>query len=255
MKKSSAMPACQILNALAKKNVLMTNYYAIRHPSLPNYIALMSGDTQGITKDCTDCFVDATNLADLIEASGRTWKSYQEGMPSPCFVGNKKDYVQKHNPLIYFDSIRLNTDRCERSIVPLTELDEDLSSDQFPNFAFIMPDMCNSGHDCPLDTADQWVGDMVDRLQKSKALGDNSLIIITFDEGDEKTTTTCCGLPAKAGGRIVTVLISPQARPNFSDGSPVSHYGLLKTILAAWSLPDLVNTALADTQAVLLPWK
>lgn len=243
------------LNALAKKNVLMTNNYAVRHPSLPNYIALMSGDTQGITKDCIDCFVDTTNLADLIETSGRTWKSYQESMPSPCFVGNDSPYVQKHNPLIYFDSIRLNTGRCENSIVPLTQLDSDLSSGQFPNFAFIMPNMCNSGHDCPLDTADQWVSGMVDRLQSSSALGDNSLIIITFDEGNEKNTTTCCGLPSKAGGRIVTVLISPQAKPGITDGSPISHYGLLKTILAAWSLPDLGNTALADTQAILSPWK
>ena len=56
------------LNTLAKQYVLLTNYYAVSHPSLPNYIALVSGDTQKITSDCTDCFVDAPNLADRIEA-------------------------------------------------------------------------------------------------------------------------------------------------------------------------------------------
>ena len=92
-----------LLNALAKKYVLLSNYFAVRHPSLPNYIALVSGETQGITKDCRDCFVDQPNLADLIEKSGRTWKAYQEDMPGACFLGDADPYVQKHNPFIYFD--------------------------------------------------------------------------------------------------------------------------------------------------------
>ncbi len=109
-----------ILNALAKNNVLFTNYHAVAHPSLPNYLAMISGSTQNITTNCTDCFVDQPNLADEIEASGRTWKAYFEDIPSPCFVGNKKPYGQMINPFIYFNSIRLDTTRCERSVVPLT---------------------------------------------------------------------------------------------------------------------------------------
>ena len=130
------------LNALARQNVLLSNYFAVRHPSLPNYIALVSGSTQNITSDCTNCFVDQPNLADLIEASGRTWKAYEEDMPSPCFVGDADPYAQKHDPFIYFDSIRLNPARCNKSIVPLTQLDSDLASNQLPNFSFIMPKSC-----------------------------------------------------------------------------------------------------------------
>ena len=95
----SQMP---LLNAIATKNVLLSNYFAAAHPSLPNYIALVSGGTQGITSDCNDCFVNQPNLADLIESSGRTWKSYEESMPSPCFIGNADLYAQKHNPFLYF---------------------------------------------------------------------------------------------------------------------------------------------------------
>ena len=163
-------PKMPHLNALAQQNVLLSNYFAVRHPSLPNYIALMSGSTQNITSDCTDCFVNQPNLADRIEASGRTWKSYQESMPSACFIGNANPYVQKHNPLLYFDSVRLDTARCERSIVPLSNLDGDLAANQLPNFSFIMPDMCNSGHDCKLEITDKWIGDMVAKLQASPAL-------------------------------------------------------------------------------------
>jgi hypothetical protein len=240
------------LNTLAQQNVLLSNYFAVRHPSLPNYIALMSGSTQNITSDCIDCFVNQPNLADRIEASGRTWKSYLESMPSPCFLGNADPYVQKHNPLLYFDSVRLNTARCERSIVPLTSLDTDLAANQLPNFSFIMPNICNSGHDCKPDVADTWVNNMVAKLQASPALGKNSLIIITFDEGGEHSTGSCCGLGNKAGGQIAAVLISPMAQPGFNDSTAYSHYSLLKMILGAWNLPELGQSASAPQ--ILAPW-
>src|SRR5690349_5289538 len=59
------------LNTLARQYGLADNYYGVRHPSLPNYLALLGGDTFGITSDCTDCFVDQTNLVDQLEAAGR----------------------------------------------------------------------------------------------------------------------------------------------------------------------------------------
>jgi phospholipase C len=241
-----------LLATIAQQNVLLSNYFAVTHPSLPNYIALMSGSTQGITSDCTTCFVNQPNLADEIEASGRSWKAYLEGMPSPCFVGNSGSYAQKHDPLLYFDSIRLNAARCDRSIVPLTSLDGDLANNRLPNFSYIMPNLCNSGHDCSAATADKWVNSMVNKLQASPALGIKSLIIIAFDEGSDKSTSGCCGLPRPAGGQVAVVLISPTALPDMSDNTPYSHYSLLKTILMAWNLPALGNTAQA--QAITVPW-
>ena len=68
-------------NSLINQYSLATNYAAVWHPSLPNYLALAGGSTFGISTDCTDCFVNAPNIADRITASGRTWRSYQESMP------------------------------------------------------------------------------------------------------------------------------------------------------------------------------
>lgn len=235
-------------NALAAKYVLLSNYFAIGHPSLPNYLALVSGSTQSVTSDCIDCFINQPNLADEIEASGRTWKAYMESMPSACFVGNKRPYVQMDNPFLYFDSIRLDAVRCDRSIVPLTQLGKDLSTDKLPNFAFIMPNICNSGHNCPAATSDSWVNSMVAKLQASPALGQNSLIIITFDEGLKKDENT------RTRGQVATLLISPKARPSFNDPNAYSHYSLLKTILAAWHLPDLGETRLTSTLTIQAPW-
>ncbi len=248
-------PLLPNLNNLARQNVLLDNYFARAHPSLPNYISLVSGDTQKITSDCTSCFVDAPNLADEIEASGRTWKSYEESMPSPCFIGDASPYAQKHDPFIYFDNIRNNQARCQQSIVPLTQLDADLANNQLPNFSFITPNLCDDGHNCSLQVADKWVGQMVSKLQSSPALGQNSLIIITFDEGSTDTTSSCCGMPVKAGGRVATILISPLAKPAYVDNAPYSHFSLLKTILAAWSLPDLAKTKMPETQPIVNPWQ
>src|SRR5215210_5696501 len=80
---NSLMPG---YNQLAREYTLLTQYYAIRHPSLPNYLALIGGDTFGIEVNCNDCFVNVSSLPDLIESSGRTWRSYQEDMPEPCFL-------------------------------------------------------------------------------------------------------------------------------------------------------------------------
>ena len=80
-------PAAPTFNALARRYARMTNYTAVAHPSLPNYLALVSGSTQGITSDCTDCIVRARSLADTLAATGRTWKTHAEDLPSPGFTG------------------------------------------------------------------------------------------------------------------------------------------------------------------------
>jgi len=238
---------------LAQKNVLLTDYFAASHPSLPNYLALMSGSTQGVASDCMNCFVNAQNLANEIQSSGRTWKAYLESMPSPCFLGNADPYAQKHNPLLYFDSIRLDASVCDASIVPMTQLDADLKANKLPDFSFIMPNLCDSGHDCKAGTADHWLNGMVSKLQDSSALGKNSLIILTFDEAKASDKTSCCGL-GSGGGHVATVLISPLAKPGFQDNTPYSHYSLLKTILTAWDLPSLGKTSQSTVQPIVAPW-
>ncbi len=108
--------AAPYINGLAQSYGLATQYYAISHPSLPNYLAMTAGSTFGISSDCTTCWVGATNLADQIEAGGRSWKAYLEGMPSACFVGDAYPYMQKHNPWIYYNDIRCTTVQSPRAI-------------------------------------------------------------------------------------------------------------------------------------------
>jgi len=249
-------------NQLASKNTLLTQYYAITHPSLPNYLALFGGDTFKITSDCENCFINADNLADQIESSGRSWKAYFQDMPRSCFVSDTATYVQKHNPFMYFDSIRLNPTRCDRSVVPFPQLETDLSAGNLPDFAYIMPNSCvstddiYSDPDCNLSLADEWLGGVIGMLMdylNPRAASEPYLIILTWDEG--QGSHTCCGLPAQAGGRVATVLDSPLAKSGFRDDTPYTHYSLLKTIETAWGLPLLGHAADKNNVLITAPWE
>ena len=241
-------------NKLALEYTLLTQYYAVTHPSLPNYIALMGGDTFGIDVNCNDCFINAPSLPDYIEASGRTWKTYQEDMPEPCFLGDKVNYVQKHNPFIYFDPIRLDAARCERTIVPLTALQTDIQAGALPNFFFIKPNLCNDSHDCTLDISDAWLTNLLGYLVPAlDATGDSYFIALLFEEG--QGNHSCCGLPLEAGGRVPVVIYSPLVKNGFEDSTPYTHYSLLKTISAAWGLPYLGHAAEDSHKLIIEPWK
>jgi acid phosphatase len=196
---------------------------------------MIGGTTFGITSDCTACFVNAPSLPDRLEAAGKTWKGYLEGMPSPCFVGSSGPYAQKHNPFIYFDPIRNDPARCAR-IVPYSQLAVDFSSPaRAPNFALLAPDLCNDGHDCPLSTTDAWLKREVPALLLSPAFGaSRSLLVITYDEG--------------AGGsdRVATILAGSGVKSGFQSAATYNHYSLLRTIESLWGLQPL---APGDEQA------
>jgi len=249
-------------NQYATANTILSQYYAIMHPSLPNYLAVFGGDTFKITSDCEKCFISAPNLADQIEASGRSWKAYFQDMPNPCYVGDTATYAQKHNPFIYFDDIRLDTTRCKRSIVPLEQLDTDLEAGTLPDFAYIMPNSCVSTDDdfnnptCDLPQADSWLGEQMSKLLpylNQRAASEPYLIVITWDEG--QGSHSCCGMPAQAGGRVATLLISPLAKSGFQDDTPYTHYSLLRTIETAWGFPLLGHAADENNVLIVAPWK
>src|SRR5215212_648108 len=247
-------PQMPTYNKLAQDYTLLTEYYAIRHPSLPNYIALIGGDNFGIDSNCHDCFINAQSLPDLIEGSGRTWKTYQEDMPEPCFFGDRGDYAQKHNPFVYFDPIRLNTERCQRSVVPLTALQADIDTHSLPNFFFIKPNICNDSHDCSLDITDAWLTTLLRTLIPAlDATGESYFVAMLFEEG--QGSHTCCGLPEPGGGRVPVILYSPWAKNGFEDPTPYTHYSLLKTISQAWGLPYLAHAADETNVLITAPWK
>ena len=233
---SSAAP---FINSLANSNGLAASYFAVSHPSLPNYLALTAGSTFGIASDCTGCYVNATNLADQIETSGRSWKAYMEGMPSSCYVGDAYPYMQKHDPFIYYNDIRTNATRCSAHVVPFTQFGADLSAGTLPNFAWITPDMCNDMHDCSVSTGDRWLASVVPGILASSAFKNGGALFITWDEGS--TAAGCCG--NASGGQVATLVVAPNSIVGLRSTTNETHYSLLRTIEDAWGLAPLGQAA------------
>jgi hypothetical protein len=232
------------INTLANQYTLLTQYYAILHPSMPNYLTFTGGSNFGRKENCTNCFVDAANLGDQLENAGLSWKTYQESMPSPCFLGDAYPYAQKHNGFIYYRNIKDNATRCRAHVVPYSQFSIDMNSGNLPKFSLITPNMCNDMHDCPISTGDGWLAREVPPILSH--LGTNGILIVTFDEGT--TNAGCCTL-AK-GGRIVTIIAGPGARLRTRINTPVDHYSLLRLIEDNWSLPHLVYAGCLCTPSI-----
>jgi phosphatidylinositol-3-phosphatase len=221
-------PQAPYLNVLAQQWSLATGYSGVSHPSLPNYLALIGGGTFGVSSDCTACFVAAPSLPDRLEAAGKTWKAYMEGMPQPCYTGSSGLYAQKHDPFMYFDDIRTDPARCAR-IVPYSSLAADFSSPSTaPDFAFVTPNLCNDGHDCTLSTTDTWLSREVPALLASPAFSVSpSLLVVTYDEGEG------------GSNRVATVLIGNGVKHGYRSAAVYDHYSLLRTIEGLWRLQPL----------------
>ena len=228
--------AAPYINGLASTYSLATNYYGASHPSLPNYLALTAGSTFGIASDCTSCYVGATNIADQVEASGRSWKAYMEDLPSPCFMGaSTGNYAMKHNPFMYYNDIRNNAARCAAHVLPFNQFWGDMSSGQVPNLTWITPNMCNDMHDCPVSTGDGWLRNVVPTITASAAFRNGGVLFITWDEGS--SSAGCCG--DSWGGRVATLVISPRVISGFRSSVAENHYSLLRTIEDGFHLAHL----------------
>jgi phosphatidylinositol-3-phosphatase len=229
-------PAAPYTNGLINSYGLATNYYAASHPSLPNYLALTAGSTFGIASDCTTCFVSATNIADQVEGSGRSWKAYMEDMPVPCYMGAASgNYAMKHNPFMYYNDIRNNQARCAAHVAPFTQFWGDMSSGRVPDFAWITPNMCNDTHDCPVGTGDAWLRSVVPTITGSAAFRNGGVLFITWDEGS--SNAGCCS--GSWGGHVATLVVASNAIAGFRSGVAENHYGLLRTIEDGFHLSHL----------------
>jgi hypothetical protein len=221
--------------ALAHRYGLAADSYAITHPSLPNYIALTSGSTQGISSDCTSCSVSVVNLVDQLEAAQLGWRAYLEDVPTPCFKGaSAGGYAKKHNPFIYYRDVADRPSRCRR-LVGFGALATDLRRGSLPTFSWISPNLCDDGHDCSTRTADRFLARTVPALLRE--LGPHGLLILTWDEGT--SDAGCCG--AAHGGRVATIVAGPDVRPGARQAAALDDYGVLATIEHALSLPGLAG--------------
>jgi hypothetical protein len=230
---------------LVERYGLAENYHAVGRPSQPNYLALFSGSTQGVT-DNDPHDIAAPNIADQIEASGRTWRAYAENVPPDCYTGErardgrdgKGEYARKHAPAISFTSISGDPQRCA-NIKDFSAFDPAAS-----DFAFITPNLCHDAHDCSLGDADDWLASFLPRILYSPAYQDGGVVFQTFDEAEGDVPT---------GGQVATIVISSDVERGLRSKVAHDHYSLLRTIEDAWGLGCLANSCAANTLAEFFP--
>jgi hypothetical protein len=187
--------------SLARRFGYATDFTAIRHPSLPNYIAMASGSTQGITNDKEPAShpLDGPSVFGRAIAAGRTAGIYADGMPTNCDTTSGGDrYVPRHNPWTYFVAER---QACLRYDVPFSAFDRATVTGRLPSIALAIPNNCHNAHDhdCSLSIADQWFEAQMKKVFAGPDWRSGRLVVVlTADEDDRQS-----------GNKVLTVVIHP----------------------------------------------
>jgi len=210
---------------LAAQYAVATNYRAVSHPSLPNYLALTAGSTFGITDDGFHPLPASDGIGAELTAHRVSWRAYMEGMTRGC-RDSPGPYALKHDPFAYFGS-------CPPNVVPLTALDADLARGT-PGFVWITPDLCHDGHDCSSRQADDFLAGLVPKIVASAAWRAGGVLFITWDEDD-----------GGSGNRVPAIAVAPNLTSH-TTSRPHDHYSLLATVEDRLGVPRLGEARQAD---------
>jgi phosphatidylinositol-3-phosphatase len=210
-------PAAPFINGLAREGALFTRSLAVTHPSEPNYLALFSGSTHGITDDSCPHTFRSPNLAADLAAARRSFTGYAESLPARgsavCASG---EYARKHVPWADFANVPAASSQ------PLTNFPGSNFA-ALPTVAWVIPNLCHDMHDCSVPTGDSWLRQHLGGYARW-AQTQHSLLIVTWDEDD-----------SSAANHIPTIFVGQPVRAG-TYGQRITHYNVLATIEAAYQL-------------------
>ena len=217
------------LTELANSAANFDDAHGEAHPSQPNYLALFSGSTQGVTGDHCPIDLSGDNLAAQLQAAGKTFVGYSEGLPEAGYTGCKSgQYARKHNPWVDFSDLPASVNQ------PFSALPANYAD--LPTVSFVVPDLCNDMHDCGVATGDAWAREHL-APYVSWATAHNSLLIVTFDEDN-----------GSASNHIATIVAGAGVRATHST-QRIDHYNVLRTLEDMYGLPALGKAATASPLA------
>ncbi len=212
------------INSLARSGAVMTQSYAITHPSEPNYLALFSGSTQGLTNDACPVRYSGPTVATSLRASGYSFVGYSEGLPKAGFTGcTAGSYVRRHAPWTDFPALPASVNE------PMTAFPTTFS--RLPSLAFVIPDLLHDMHDGTVAQADTWLHRMLGGYV-TWARTHGSLLVITTDEDDKTSAnhiaTLFSGADVKAG----------------RYSTRIDHYSVLRTLESAFGVSPVGRSAI-----------
>jgi phosphatidylinositol-3-phosphatase len=214
-----------------------TDFHAMTHPSLPNYLTIAGGSTFGVHDDGDPSAhpISGPSVFGEALAHGRTARVYADAMPTPCTLTNTGDYVVRHNPWTYFTDER---QACEQLDVPLGRFADDVGSGQLPDAGMVVPDLCHDAHNCPLATADAWLEQEIGLAMSGPDFRSGRLaIVVTADEDDRSQ-----------GNVVLTIVVHPSVQGVVAT-TPLSHLSLSRLYSQVLGLPPLRAAASAPDMA------
>jgi acid phosphatase len=210
-------PAAPFLTRMAADGMQLASSYAITHPSEPNYLALFSGSTHGLTSDACPVQLTGPNLATALLTAGRTFTGFSESLPNAGYTGcSSGAYARKHNPWVDFAALPASVNQ------PMTAFPTDPS--RLPDLAFVIPNLDDDMHDGTIAQADQWLSVHLSGYLRW-AMTHDSALLVTTDEDDS------------TAGNHITTLVAGAHVPTGTFRARVNHYGVLRTLLDAFGLP------------------
>jgi acid phosphatase len=223
------------LNSLATQYGLATEYYANTHPSIGNYFMLTVGNIVTNSSNHSSIVSD-DNIVRQLVAAGKTWKSYVEDLPDVGYIGGDSGlYARRHNVFALLSDVAGSAAQA-RNLTPFTRFAMDVAAGTFPNYSFIVPNLCNNGHDCPLRTADDWLQANIAPLVSNPHFQRDGLLIITFDEAADSDRTN-------GGGRVAWVAVSGRSKRGYRSTRFYQHQSTLRLTAEALGLTFFPNRA------------
>ncbi len=220
------------INSLAAAGASMTRSFAITHPSQPNYLALFSGSTNGITNDSCPHTFTGDNLGSELLAADLDFVTYSESLPSVGFTGcSSGDYVRKHNPVVDFPAVPASSNQ------PLSAFPADFST--LPAVSYVVPNLQHDMHNGSIAEGDTWVQQHM-KPYVSWAMQHNSILLVTWDEDDYSSAN-----------QIPTIFVGAGITPGVYSET-IDHYDVLRTIEDAYGLTPVGASATA--QPILDIW-
>jgi hypothetical protein len=226
---ASSTDGTPYINELADGGVRFNNFFAIMHPSQPNYLELYSGSNQSVTDDALPAGLPFTapNLGAELFAAGRSFAGFSESLPSTNLTADSSTaggYRRKHNPWVNWQGGGTNqySSAANRDFTAFPTTAGGFTS--LPNVSFVVPTQYNDMHDdnpgdalTAIRAGDNWIKNNL-KAYADWAVNNNSLLVVTFDEDN-----------GGAGNRIPTVFYGA----NLNNGSQVN---------STWTLHNLLRT-------------
>ena len=238
-------PSAPYLNSLLRRGAVATHYFAVTHPSLPNYMALTTGGHRHVNHDCSACRSSGRSLANQFENAGISWRAYFENMVDPLAthwsIGGS--YNPHYNPFAYTAALRAQDPIGD--VTNFAALRRDLAARSLPRFSWIAPNVWHDGHSVKLRVVDRYASRLVPRI--IRALGPHGVLFVTWDEAPNSDLRGAHGI---GGGHVPLIALGPGARSGARMPVHANHYALLKTIENHFGLTRLGHARDSSTPSL-----